>query len=146
MPTVLALAGGKANEKKPFDGKDAWGAIAEGKPSPHEHVLINVELFRGAIRKGKWKLIKIATLPGKVELFDLEADIAETTDVAASNPEVAKDLEARLEKYAKQAKMSQWLLAQQDYFGLQGQTVLDLEYNVDRGPENEKAVLPGEKK
>ena len=27
--------------------------------------------FRGAIRKGKWKLVKIALLPGKTELFDL---------------------------------------------------------------------------
>jgi hypothetical protein len=36
--------------------------IGEGKPSPHEDILINVEAFRGAIRKGTWKLIKVALL------------------------------------------------------------------------------------
>ena len=41
------------------------------QPSPHDDILINVEAFRGAIRKGNWKLIKIALLPGKTELFDL---------------------------------------------------------------------------
>jgi len=65
MPTLLAITGGKGSDKHPFDGKDATATIAEGKPSPHEDILINVEAFRGAIRKGKWKLIKVALLPGK---------------------------------------------------------------------------------
>ena len=142
MPTLLALAGGKGDSAKPFDGKDAWATIAEGKPSPHDDSLINVELFRGAIRKGKWKLVKIAILPGKTELFDLEADPAEKNDIAKMNPDIVKELETRLIKYAAQQKMSEWLKAQQDYFGLQGQTVLDLEYNVDRGPEGEQPALP----
>ena len=43
---------------------------------------MNVEAFRGAIRKGKWKLVKIALLPGKTELFDLTADPGEKNDVA----------------------------------------------------------------
>jgi hypothetical protein len=34
-------------------------------------VLINIEAFRGAVRKGNWKLVKIALFPGKTELFDL---------------------------------------------------------------------------
>ncbi len=146
MPTLLMLAGGHGNPEKPFDGKDIWGTVAEGKPSPHDDILINVELFRGALRKGKWKLVKIALLPGKTELFDLEADPAEKNNVAQKHPEVLKDLESRLIKYAAQQKMSEWLLAHQDYLGLQGQTVLDLEYNVDRGPENETPNLPEAKR
>ena len=55
MPTLLALAGGTGDPTKPFDGKDAMDTIGEGKPSPHEDILINIEAFRGAIRKGKWK-------------------------------------------------------------------------------------------
>ena len=74
MPTVLALAGAKASPDHPFDGKDIWPTVAEGKPSPHEDILINVEAFRGAIRKGNWKLVKVALLPGKTELFDLPTD------------------------------------------------------------------------
>ena len=71
MPTVLALAGAQGSKDHPFDGKDIWQALAEGASSPHEDILINVEAFRGAIRKGDWKLVKIALLPGKTELFDL---------------------------------------------------------------------------
>ena len=71
MPTALALAGAKANPSdKPLDGKDIWATVTEGKPSPHEDILVNVEAFRGAIIKDKWKLVKIALLPGKTELFD----------------------------------------------------------------------------
>jgi hypothetical protein len=33
--------------------------------------LINVEAFRGAIRKGNRKLVTLALRPGKTELFDL---------------------------------------------------------------------------
>ena len=65
MPTVLALAGAHGSEDHPFDGKDIWQTLAEGASSPHEDILINVEAFRGAIRKGNWKLVKIALLPGR---------------------------------------------------------------------------------
>ncbi len=115
----------KGDPSKPFDGKDATATIAEGKPLPHDDILINVEVFRGAIRKGKWKLIKVAILPGKTELFDLEKDPGEKENVADQHPEVVKDLEARLLAYAKQQK-----------------TVLDPGYNIDRGLPTEKLVLP----
>ncbi len=142
MPTLLALAGVSGDPSKPFDGKDAWGTIAEGKASPHDDVLINVEAFRGAIRKGNWKLTKIALLPGKTELFDLEKDLSETENVADRNPEVVQDLEARLIAYAKEQKMSQWMKSQVDFLGFQGATVLDQGYNVDRGLPREKPALP----
>ena len=60
MPTVLALAGAHGSEDHPFDGKDIWQTLAKGASSTHEDILINVEAFRGAIRKGNWKLVKIA--------------------------------------------------------------------------------------
>ena len=106
MPTLLALAGAKGSPDHPFDGKDMWATIADGAPSPHDDILINVEAFRGAVRKGDWKLIKIALLPGKTQLFNLAKDPGETTDVAADNPEIVKDLEARLLAYAKEQKPS----------------------------------------
>ena len=96
MPTVLALAGAKGSPDHPFDGKNIWPTLAEGQPSPHEDILINVEAFRGAIRKGNWKLVKIALLPGKTELFDLAKDPGEKNNVADQYPEIVSDLEARL--------------------------------------------------
>ncbi len=143
MPTVLALAGGTASPEKPLDGKDLWLTMAEGKPSSHEDVLVNVEAFRGAIIKGKWKLVKIALLPGKIELFDLSTDPGEKNNVAEQNPEVVRDLESRLIAYAKQQKQSEWLKAQQNFLGAQGKTILDPDFDIDDGGlPHEKAVLP----
>ena len=143
MPTVLALAGGKANADKPLDGKDIWATVADGQPSPHEDILVNVEAFRGAIIKGKWKLVKIALLPGKTELFDLTADPGEKNNVAEQNPDVVKDLESRLIAYAKEQKMSEWLKAQPDYLGAQGKTVFDPDFDIDDGGlPHAKTALP----
>lgn len=142
MPTLLALAGGKGSADHPFDGRDAQATIADGQPTPHNDILINVEVFRGAIRKGNWKLVKLAILPGKTELFDVANDPGETTNVADQHPDVVQDLEARLLNYAKQQRMSEWLKSQIDYLGFQGETVLDPGYNIDGGLPTEKTALP----
>lgn len=143
MPTVLKLAGAKANpEDKPFDGRDIWATVAEGKPSPHGDILVNVEAFRGSVIKGQWKLIKVALLPGKTELFDLDADPGEKNDVAAQNPKIVQDLEARLLAYAKQQKMSEWFKAQPNFLGAQGKTLLDPDFDIDDGGlPHEKTLL-----
>ena len=40
-PTLIKLAGGSLEQSLPIDGRDAWPTIAEGKPSPHEEILLN---------------------------------------------------------------------------------------------------------
>jgi arylsulfatase A-like enzyme len=143
MPTLLALAGGSGSPDHPFDGKDMWKTLAEGAPSPNDDVLINVEAFRGAVRKGDWKLVKIALLPGKTELYNLAKDPGETTNVAAENPQVARDLEARLLQYAKEQKPSLWIKAQPAFVGSQGKTVMDPDFDIDDGGlPHEKLALP----
>jgi arylsulfatase A-like enzyme len=133
MPTLLALAGGKGSPDHPMDGKDIWPTLTSGAPSPNEDILINVEAFRGAVRKGDWKLLKIALLPGKTELFDLSKDPGETTDVATQHPDIAADLEARLLAYAKQQRPSEWIKAQPAFVGSQGHTVFDPDFDIDDG-------------
>jgi len=143
MPTLLALAGGKGSPDHPFDGKDAWPTLAEGKPSPNEDILINVEAFRGAIRLGNWKLVKVALLPGKTELFDLSADPGEKNNVAEQHPDIVRDLESRLLAYAKEQKHSEWVKAQPAFVGEQGKTVFDPDFDIDdSGLPHEKPVLP----
>ena len=134
MPTAMALAGAPANPAdKPLDGKDIWTTVAAGQPSPHDDILVNVEAFRGSVIKGKWKLVKVALLPGKTELFDLSADPSEKTNLAEQHPDVVANLDARLIAYAKQQKMSEWLKAQPDYLGAQGQTLFDPDFDIDDG-------------
>ena len=69
-------------------------------------------------------------------------DPGETSNVADQNPDVVRDLEARLLGYARQQKMSEWLKCQIDYLGFQGKTVLDAEYDIDGGLPTEKPALP----
>jgi arylsulfatase A-like enzyme len=143
MPTVLALAGAEGSSGHQFYGKDIWPTLAEGQSSPHEDILINVEAFRGAIRKGNWKLVKIALLPGKTELFDLSKDPGEQNNVADQFPEITRDLEARLVAYAKEMKPSEWIKAQPAFLGAQGKTVFDPDFDIDDGGlPHEKPSLP----
>jgi arylsulfatase A-like enzyme len=143
MPTALALAEAKGSPDHPFDGKNIWSTLAANQPSPHEEVLINVEAFRGAIRKGNWKLIKIALLPGKTELFDLSKDPGETNNVADRFPEIVRDLEGRLIGYAKEMRPSEWIKAQPTFLGAQGKTIFDPDFDIDdSGLAHEKPVLP----
>jgi arylsulfatase A-like enzyme len=143
MPTLLALAGGGGSPDHPFDGRDMTATLVEGAPSPNGEILIQVEAIRGALRRGKWKLVKLATLPGRTELFDLEADPGETTNLAEAHPELVKELEESLLGYARQMKPSEWIRAQPQFLGAQGHTVFDPDFDIDDGGlPHEKAALP----
>ena len=143
MPTLLALAGGHGDPTRPFDGANVWTTLATGAPPPDDEVLINVEAFRGAIRVGDWKLVKVALLPGKTELYNLAADPGEATNVADAHPKIVADLEARLLAYAREQKTSEWIKAQPAFVGYQGTTVFDPDFDIgDDGLSREKAALP----
>lgn len=143
MPTLLALAGGKGSDDHPFDGKNVWETLADGKPSPDHEILINVEPIRGAIRKGDWKLVRLATLPGKTELYNLADDPGEKTNLADKHPEIVEQLNARLIDYARQMKPAEWIKAQPGFLGAQGKTVFDPDFDIDdSGMPHEKAQIP----
>ncbi|MDX2168132.1 MAG: arylsulfatase [Deltaproteobacteria bacterium] len=102
-PTLAGLAGASLARTKPLDGLNVWPTIAEGQPSPRTEVVYGIEPFRAALRQGDWKLVWQATLPSRLELFNLAQDPGETTDLAAQNPEKVAALQQRIEEQARAA-------------------------------------------
>lgn len=102
-PTLARLAGASLAKCKPLDGLDVWPTLSEGRVSPRQEVVYDIEPFRAAVRVGDWKLVWRAVLPSKVELFNLRQDPFEKTDLAASNPEKVAELQRRIEALARDA-------------------------------------------
>jgi arylsulfatase A-like enzyme len=98
--TLLNIAGAKLDQPKKPDGLDVWKALAEEQLSPRDEILLNIEDFRGAIRVGEWKLIVRATLPTKIELFDIANDPEESQNQADTYPDRVKSLLNRLNELA----------------------------------------------
>ncbi|NQT16095.1 MAG: sulfatase [Planctomycetes bacterium] len=115
LPTIAHLVGAKLPDHA-IDGKNIWPLVT-GQPeakSPHEAYFFYYGAQLQAVRMGKWKLHfphKYRTLAGRpggtggiptkyeqaqigLELFDLEKDVAETTNVAEEHP----DIVARMQK------------------------------------------------
>ncbi len=120
VPTVARLIGAQAPPA--LDGRDI-GALLRGEPgakSPHDALYFYYRRNHlHAVRAGRWKLVlphRYRTLAGEsghggrpgpyrqvpcgLELYDLRADPAEATDVAAANPSVVR----RLERLAARAR------------------------------------------
>ena len=121
LPTVAKLIGVQLPQDRIIDGRDIWPLMSAqpGAKSPHDVYYYYWGQELQAIRSGQWKLHFPHGYPslgqprgsgGKPgpyaqkkigqELFDLEAEVGETTDVAAQHPDVVK----RLEELADRAR------------------------------------------
>ena len=110
LPTLAGLAGAAVPKDRTIDGRDIWPLMsgARGAKSPHEAFYFYQMDQLQAVRSGKWKLFVPMKSKkrnwGKPEgakpvmLFDLEADLKESTDVAARHPDVVKRLTALADK------------------------------------------------
>ncbi len=110
--TLLNLAGApldKDNQTKPIDSLDMWPVISAGKPSPRNEMLINVDEFRGALMIDNWKLIVYASLPSRLELYNVADDPAEEYDLARREPDRVRNMLSRLNEYAWEMKPSLYL-------------------------------------
>jgi arylsulfatase A-like enzyme len=95
LPTLADLAG--ATPPAGLDGISVAGALA-GESVPAERPLyweFHERGFEQAVRMGKWKAVRHG-LDQPLELYDLDADLSETTDVAAANPGVVARFEEHL--------------------------------------------------
>lgn len=79
-------------EKAPVERTLFW----RSRPGPKRK---NVEVRR-AVRDGAWKLLEIEGQP--IQLYNLELDIAETTNEAENHPDLVKTLQSKITAWEKE--------------------------------------------
>jgi arylsulfatase A-like enzyme len=112
LPTFAELAGAELPKDRTIDGHDI-GPILFGRPSaesPYDAFYYYMMPQLQAVRSGKWKLhlplehkwvnFSGRTRPSPARLYDLKADIGETTNLAEEHPEIVR----RLSGLAEQAR------------------------------------------
>tara|TARA_R110002049_G_scaffold4601_1_gene31660 strand:+ start:43379 stop:44839 length:1461 start_codon:yes stop_codon:yes gene_type:complete len=98
--TALDAAGlpmPKENEK-PLDGKSILPALKGETDELHDELYWSSGGANGkwAIRSGNWKLV---TEKNRIELFNLEKDLSETTDLAEKHPNVVSELTGKYDAW-----------------------------------------------
>jgi len=106
-PTCLAAAGtdGAVPSDKALDGVDLLPYL-DGKKTgaPHEWLFWRYGP-QSAARKGRWKLV---VREGKTQLFDLDTDIGEKTDLYQQKPDSAREMEEGLAKWDSEMVKPLW--------------------------------------
>ena len=97
FPTIVAAANLPSTAELRLDGINQWPAIAGGKTLPRPPFLVasaDIALF-----DGDWKLVE--NNAGQRALYNLRADVSETKDLLAGQPELAAKLGAQLDALKK---------------------------------------------
>lgn len=92
--TALDAAGLPMPKDKALDGKSILPALKGETDKLHDELYWSSAGEKGkwAIRSGNWKLVAEKK---RIELFDLEKDLSETTNLAAKHPKVVSELTAK---------------------------------------------------
>jgi arylsulfatase A-like enzyme len=111
MPTVLEITGAgypgeyKGHKIQPLEGVSLIPALA-GKNLGRTNPIYWEHEGNRAIRRGKWKAVM--KFKGPWELYDIDADRTEQHDLIAEQPELAKELIADWEAWAKRSDVHPW--------------------------------------
>lgn len=107
-PTFLKLAGAPAKGAG-LDGTSLLPRLF-GAAAPDRTLFWRHQVHQ-AVRSGRWKMIVYRTVEGRTAtfLFDLETDPAETTNVAASYPEIVTRLNAALHRWDRGLQAPRWV-------------------------------------
>ncbi|MFM7243455.1 MAG: sulfatase-like hydrolase/transferase, partial [Planctomycetaceae bacterium] len=115
LPTFVALAGGEVPQEPVIDGRDISGLLmgTSREPAREAHYYFQGPTLQ-AVRSARWKLA-VAPQPEGMgskaaagddaslelpRLYDLEADLGETTNVATDHPDVVARLRGLAERMA----------------------------------------------
>jgi arylsulfatase A-like enzyme len=98
-PTLAAIGGAEVPTDRIIDGKDIRPLIhgEEGATTPHDSFFYYKRNAIEAVRSGHWKLHIRKNDEEIGELYNLETDIGETSNVFDQHPEIVRGLMARID-------------------------------------------------
>ena len=104
-PTILEIAGAPGGAKADVDGASLVGLLQGGQPPRRDAIYWHYPHYHhcrpcGAVRAGRYKLIEFYE-DGRVELYDLAADVGEKTNLAEKLPKKTAELRAKLAAWRK---------------------------------------------
>lgn len=103
LPTAIAAAGGEPGTEAKIDGVNLLPFLTgENRDPPHQTLFWRSGGPGGsyAARSGPWKHVKLGQQPA--ELYNLDTDIAESKNLAATNPKKLAELRAAVMKWDRQ--------------------------------------------
>ncbi len=107
LPTAAAAVGVRVPRDRKLDGVNLLPYLTgKKKNSPHESLFWR-SAQNHAVRKGKFKLVKMG---GETGLFDLSSDVGETKDLKAEQPDVLKEMEKTYERWNSQMIDPAWTI------------------------------------
>lgn len=99
FPTFTDIAGLSKSTPKNLDGTSFKDHLLEQKPFPDRDIFFGYEPKLGtAMRRQQWKMI---VKEDNVQLFDLEKDPYETTNIADQHPDVTESMREAIEAFKK---------------------------------------------
>lgn len=110
LPTILEATGVpyptryQGRDIQPAEGRSFLPAL-QGRSSP-DGTLYWEHTGNAAIRRGRWKLVR--EHPGPWELYDMELDRCELTDLAQQRPDLVSDLVEAWQSWATRVGVVPW--------------------------------------
>ncbi len=112
LPTFLAAAGATVDPAWKLDGINLLPRLTGNTDHLPERSLfwrIHGPQRESAVRRGRWKLVLLEHTPQtEPQLYDLDSDISETTDVASQHPETVKSLRRELAEWESELISPKW--------------------------------------
>ncbi len=101
LPTICAATGADLPGDRVYDGKNMMPVLA-GKTTEtlHDALFWTEDGVQWGVRSGQWKLL--SNKAGNLELYDLEADLGETKNLAKDHPEIVKRLQSVFDNWKAQ--------------------------------------------
>jgi len=107
LPTACAAAGIAVPPEAKLDGVDLLPFLAGANAGkPHEDLFWRMGQ-QWAVRSGDWKLV-MTRGTAQPWLVDLAADVSESADLSAANPEKARELRGKYDAWSAQMMNPRW--------------------------------------